>query len=221
MLYAALVVSYLEVALVCVSYITGFLLILPRTPRHFWIHRTSWPWPCGFFHYASLRYIYEEPIAGYSTKHEGRSSATIPEDLIQPRLTRKPGVREVEVAEYDKKYHLRSRFNSATSGKGYQKPVDLGPETPEVSEAETPIHDVPAAEQMRESAARSTRVTRQSTRNQELDIQTSTSPPAAVASAPEYVMESIVELGYAEDGELLYRIRWYPLPPHIDEAMVG
>ena len=21
-----------------------------------WIHRTSWPWPCGFFHYASLRY---------------------------------------------------------------------------------------------------------------------------------------------------------------------
>ena len=22
----------------------------------FWIHRTSWPWPCGFFHYASLRY---------------------------------------------------------------------------------------------------------------------------------------------------------------------
>ena len=56
--YAALVVSYLEVALVCVSYITGFLLILLRTPRHFWIHRTSWPWPCGVFHYASLRYIF-------------------------------------------------------------------------------------------------------------------------------------------------------------------
>ena len=63
-------------------------------------------------------------------------------------------------------------------------------------------------------------------------------------------MESIVDHGYAEDGELLYRIRWYgyaedqdtwepvrhiprshivrfsrlrgiPLPSHINEAMVG
>ena len=144
----------------------------------------------------------EEPIAGYSANLEGRSSAANPDDLVRLRLTREPGVREVEVDEYDKKYHLRLRVYSAPSGEGYQEPVDLGPETPEVSEAETPIHDVPAAEQVRESAARSTRVTRQSTRNRELDIQPSTSPPAAIAIAPEYVMESIVDHGYAEDGEL-------------------
>ena len=112
----------------------------------------------------------EEPIAGHTASYEGRSSAANPGDLVRLRLTREPGVREVEVDEYDKKYRHRSRVYSAPSGEGYQEPVDLGPETPEVSEAEAPIHDVPAAERERESATRSTRVTRQSTRNRELDI---------------------------------------------------
>ena len=122
----------------------------------------------------------EEPIAGYSANHEERSSAANPGDLVRLRLIREPGVREVEVDEYDKKYQLRSRVYSAPSGGGYQEPVDLGPETPKVSEAETPIHDVPAAERVRETT-RSTRVTRRSTRNRELDIQPSTSSPAAAA----------------------------------------
>ena len=193
----------------------------------------------------------EEPIDGHTASYEGRSSAANPGDLVRLRLIREPGVREVEVHEYDKKYRLRSRVYSAPSGEGYQEPADLGPETPEVSEAETPIEDVPAAECLRESAAQSTRVTRQYTRNRGLDTQPmSSSSSAAVAIAPEYAMESIVDHGYAEDGELLYRIRWYgyaadqdtwepvrhiprshivrfsrlrgiSLPSHMNEAMVG
>ena len=80
----------------------------------------------------------------------------------------------------------------------------------ESDDRRTRIGDVPAAECSRESAAQSTRVTRQYTRNRELDTQPmSSSSSAAAAIAPEYVMESIVDHGYADDGELLYRIRWY------------
>ena len=138
----------------------------------------------------------EEPIAGYTASYEGRSSAANPGDLVRLRLTREPGVREVEVDEYDKMYRLCSRVYSAPSGEGYQEPADLGPEIPEVSEAETPIEDVPAAECLRGSAAQGTRVTRQYTRNRELDTQPMSSSSSAVAAiAPEYVMESIVDHG--------------------------
>ena len=62
-------------------------------------------------------------------------------------------------------------------------------------------------------------MTRQYTRNRELGAKPmSSSSSAAVAIAPEYVMESIVDHGYAEDGELLYRIRWYgyaAVPGHL------
>ena len=193
----------------------------------------------------------EEPIAGYTASYEGRSSAANPGHLVRLHLIREPGVREVEVDEYDKKYRLRSRVYSAPSGEGYQAPAELGQETPEVSKAEKPIEDVPAAEYLRKSAEQGTRVTRQYTRNRELDTQPMSSSSSAVAAiAPEYVMESIVDHSYAEDGELLYRIRWYgyaadqdtwepvrhiprshivrfcrswkfPFPPHIDEAMIG
>ena len=129
--------------------------------------------------------IHEESIARYSASHEGRSSAANPGDLVRLRLIREPGVREVEVDEYDKKYRLRSCVYSAQSGEGYQEPADLRPETPEVSKAETPINDVPAAERVRENATRSTRLTRRFIRNRDFDIQPSTSSSAASAIAPE------------------------------------
>ena len=103
---------------------------------------------------------------------------------------------DVEVDEYDKKYRLLSRVYSAPSGEGYHSPAELGPKTPEVSEAETPFEDVPAAERGRESAAQGILVTRQSPLNRELDAQQmSSSSSAAVAIAPEFLMESIVDHG--------------------------
>ena len=68
----------------------------------------------------------EEPIAGYTASYEGRSSAANPGELVRLILTREPGVREVIVDDYGKKYRLRSLVFSAPSGEGYQcRIVDL------------------------------------------------------------------------------------------------
>ena len=56
----------------------------------------------------------EKPIAGYTASYEGRSSAANPGHLVRLHLIREPGVREVEVDEYDKKYRLRSRVPRET-----------------------------------------------------------------------------------------------------------